>query len=186
MSENKKPSGNKNGIIDAAVIPLAVYAGKKLVDVVAAHDSPELISMPQLCNKNFPLDYDAARELIEACGLKAVPSKVLSKDVNVRFKDCDENQVIASTPRSGTKVKPGTNVYIKYVTKEIIEASRQKYSELEQQKQLNKEQAKIKKTERKEKTKENISNITNKAKDGVGKLFKKNKVEKLEGDSVDE
>lgn len=94
MGRSNKPNpniGGKLGLVAgivSAVTPVAI----EFIDRIPRKDetgpSEELISMPELCSKKFPLKLDEAKELIEGHGLKALPIEVRIRDAHVRYKDC--------------------------------------------------------------------------------------------------
>lgn len=70
-------------------------------------------------------------------------------------KTCFDRQVVGTVPKQGQKVNPGSIVYLKYVTGEIIEKSKQLHNAAEMKKAEAKK-SKSKRAKNKEKTREGL------------------------------
>lgn len=182
---NKQVGGKKNGwanlVIEGAVIPVAVNAANKMVNAIAEHKANEehKIAVPELYMKNFPIDLEQAKILVEDCGLKFSKSRMTIKEANSKYKDCFNFQVIDSSPKQKTLVNKDATVYVKYITQDVIDASIKIFEDEERAKAELKEQKAIEKQERKDKRKEKVSEVADKAKNTISHVFKK-------GDSKDE
>lgn len=195
MGTNNK-SGNKNlsgiaGIITAVgtVATVVTPLVEKAID--SAGNQPkertdEKVKVPELYHKGFPIDLEQAINILEDCGLKNSKSKLTIKDANPRYKDYSPEQVIDSNPKQGTVVKIGSTVCLKYIPNEVIVESQKIFDEMERSKADAKAKKTANKLERKERTKENIAETVDKAKQGVKRVFKKNNKERSlieEGDA---
>lgn len=184
------------GIVNA-VTPIVV----KLIDRIPPKDkiepSEELISMPDLCSKKFPLNTDEAKELMENLGLKILLTKVQLRDANVKYKDCFEFQVVDADKKPNTKLKVGDTVIVQYITQEVIDESRLIFEKTEREKA----DAKLAKIERRtaqmEKLKNGTADTMHKAteaigegavamKDGVRKLITRDREKNKEKENLDE
>lgn len=140
MGRSNKPNpniGGKLGLVAgivSAVTPVAIEFIDRIPRKDETEPSEELISMPELCSKKFPLKLDEAKELIEGHGLKALPIEVRIRDAHVRYKDCFDLQVVACNKKANSKLKPGEVVIIQYVTREVIDESLRIFEEAERQK----------------------------------------------------
>ena len=85
MGRSNKPNpniGGKLGLVAgivSAVTPVAIEFIDRIPRKDETEPSEELISMPELCSKKFPLKLDEAKELIEGHGLKRCLSKFASE-----------------------------------------------------------------------------------------------------------
>lgn len=173
MGENKKKSNSLSGLIIGAAVPAAVNiverAANKAIDQHPDKDAH--VTVPELYRKGFLLELDQAIKLLEDCGLKAVSSKVTLKEAAVKYKDYSDMQVIDSNPKQGASVNPGSIVYLKYITADVIEASQKIYDDAEAEKIEKKEKKAAQKLEQQEKRKEAIKGVTDK----IGKVFNRKK-----------
>ena len=173
-------AGEKNGngiagILIGAAVPAVIDIAKKVADK-AIDDKPhsdDNIKIPELYRKGFLLDVNQAIELLESYGLKGVPSKVTIKEAAVKYKDYSDNQVIDSSPKQGTSVKPGTIVYLKYITADVIDASQKIFDDIQQTKEEAKARKVEAKREHREKVKNDISKTVDSAKNSVGHAIRK-------------
>lgn len=179
-NKNNKPvGGKKNGlanlVIEGAVIPVAANAANKIVNVIAEHKANEehKIAVPELYVKNFPIDLEQAKILIEDLGLKFSKSRMLIKEADPKYKDCFDLQVVDSNPKQKSLVNKDATVYVKYITQEVIDASKKIFEDEEKVKAERKEKKAIEKQERKNKRQEKVSEVTDKAKNTIGHIFKK-------------
>lgn len=176
MAKSMKTNGNIGGTVGlvagivGAVTPLAI----ELIDRIPKKDdvgsSEELISVPELCSKKFPLKLDEAKQLLENCGLKALPIEVRLRDASVKYKDCFDLQVIGSNKKANTKVKPGETIVIQYTTQEVIAESRRIFEEAEMRKAALKQERAVKHAEQMERAKILAGDAAMKAKDGIAKV----------------
>lgn len=184
------------GIVNA-VTPIVV----KLIDRIPPKDkiepSEELISMPDLCSKKFPLNTNEAKELMENLGLKILLTKVQLRDAHVKYKDCFEFQVVDVDKKPNTKLKVGDTVIVQYVTQEVINESRLIFEKVEREK-ADAKQAKIeRRAAQMEKIKTGTAKTMHKAaeaigdgtvavKDGVKKLATRDREKNKEKENFDE
>lgn len=131
------------------------------------NEEKDMVFIPPLYDKKFPLELEQAVSLLESYGLKTISSKLSIKDAAVKYKNCFVYQVIDSNPKHKKKVKIGTIVCVKYITQDVIQESQRLFVESQEQKA-------IKKIERKERVIENITNIKNKVKKQTNKSLTDN------------
>lgn len=185
MAKPKKPNGNIGGTLDlvagivGAVTPLAVELIDRIPKKEELGPSEELIFMPELCSKKFPLKLDEAKELLESRGLKALSIEVRLRDACVKYKDCFELQVVGSDRKPNSKLKPGDTVIVQYVTQEVINESRRIFEEAEQQKAALKQERAVKRAEQMERAKVVAGDTAAKAKAGVEKMIRRGKKKEL-------
>lgn len=185
MAKPKKPNGNIGGTLGlvagivGAVTPLAVELIDRIPKKEELGPSEELIFMPELCSKKFPLKLDEAKELLESRGLKALSIEVRLRDACVKYKDCFELQVVGSDRKPNSKLKLGDTVIVQYVTQEVINESRRIFEEAEQQKAALKQERAVKRAEQMERAKVVAGDTAAKAKAGVEKMFRRGKKKEL-------
>lgn len=192
MAKPKKPNGNIGGTLGlvagivGAVTPLAVELIDRIPKKEELGPSEELIFMPELCSKKFPLKLDEAKELLESRGLKALSIEVRLRDACVKYKDCFELQVVGSDRKPNSKLKPGDTVIVQYVTQEVINESRRIFEEAEQQKAALKQERAVKRAEQMERTKAVAGDTAAKARAGVEKMIRRDKKKELGKESSHE
>ena len=185
MAKSKKPNGNIGGTLGlvagivGAVTPLAVELIDRIPKKEELGPSEELIFMPELCSKKFPLKLDEAKELLESRGLKALSIEVRLRDACVKYKDCFELQVVGSDRKPNSKLKPGDTVIVQYVTQEVINESRRIFEEAEQQKAALKQERAVKRAEQMERAKAVAGDTAAKARAGVEKMIRRDKKKEL-------
>ena len=185
MAKPKKPNGNIGGTLGlvagivGAVTPLAVELIDRIPKKEELGSSEELIFMPELCSKKFPLKLDEAKELLESRGLKALPIEVRLRDACVKYKDCFELQVVGSDRKPNSKLKPGDTVIVQYVTQEVIDESRRIFEEAEKQKAALKQERAVKRAEQMERAKAVAGDTAVKARAGVEKMIRRDKKKEL-------
>lgn len=104
----------------------------------ALEERKKLVAVPELYAKDYPLTLEQAVELLDSCGLKAIPVRAPLMDANVRFRHCFDGQVIKSRPRARCKVERGSRVLVKYITQEVVDESIRLYEVSVAQKQQRK------------------------------------------------
>lgn len=185
MAKPKKPNGNIGGTLGlvagivGAVTPLAVELIDRIPKKEELSPSEELIFMPELCSKKFPLKLDEAKELLESRGLKGLPIEVRLRDACVKYKDCFEFQVVGSDRKPNSKLKPGDTVIVQYVTQEVIDESRRIFEEAEKQKAALKQERAVKRAEQMERAKAVAGDTAAKARAGVEKMIRRDKKKEL-------
>ena len=184
MGRSNKPNpniGGKLGLVAgivSAVTPVAIEFIDRIPRKDETEPSEELISMPELCSKKFPLKLDEAKELIEGHGLKALPIEVRIRDAHVRYKDCFDHQVVACNKKANSKLKPGEVVIIQYVTREVIDESLRIFEEAERQKATLKQERADRWAEKWEHIKTHAGDTAVKAKAGVEKIIRRDNKKK--------
>jgi len=182
MSDNKNSNKNVSGIaagitMAASVLPLV----KPAIDAVRDYadktieERKKLVAVPELYSKEYPLTKEQAVEILDSCGLKATLVKAAMSDANVQYRNCFDMQVIKSHPKAKQKVERGSSVLVKYITQEVIDESKKMY-ELAEKKKAEMQIAKVtKQEERKEKTKQMMTDVMSNARKGIEKIpvFKK-------------
>ena len=192
MAKPKKPNGNIGGTLGlvagivGAVTPLAVELIDRIPKKEELGPSEELIFMPELCSKKFPLKLDEAKELLESRGLKALSIEVRLRDACVKYKDCFELQVVGSDRKPNSKLKPGDTVIVQYVTQEVINESRRIFEEAEQQKAALKQERAVKRAEQMERAKTVAGDTAAKARASVEKMIRRDKKKELEKENSHE
>lgn len=185
MAKPKKPNGNIGGTLGlfagivGAVTPLAVELIDRIPKKEELGPSEELIFMPELCSKKFPLKLDEAKELLESRGLKALPIEVRLRDASSKYKDCFDFQVVGSDQKPNSKVKPGDTVIVQYVTQKVIDESRRIFEEAEQEKAALKQERAVKRAEQIERAKIVAGGTAAKARAGVEKMIRRDKKKEL-------
>lgn len=186
MAKPKKPNGNIGGTLGlvagivGAVTPLAVELIDRIPKKEELGPSEELIFMPELCSKKFPLKLDEAKELLDSRGLKVLPIEVRLRDACAKYKDCFEYQVVGSDQKPNAKIKPGSTVIVQYVTREVIDESRRIFEEAEQQKAALKQERAVKRAEQMDRAKGAVVDTAGKMRDGLGKMVHRDVKKKRE------
>ncbi len=183
MGNADKSNNNFTGVVGAitvagtlikAVTPLVEKAIDNSQKNPREKEERDVI-VPALYRKRFPIDLEQAEEILIGSGLKVSKSKLGMKEANQKYRDYEANQVIDSSPKQGTKVKTGTVVCLRYIPAEVIKESQRIFDESNRIKLEAKERKAIEKQERKERFKENVSNVADSVKDGFGKILKREK-----------
>lgn len=182
MSDNKNSNKNVSGIaagitMAASVLPLV----KPAIDAVRDYadktieERKKLVAIPELYSKEYPLTKEQAVEILDSCGLKATLVKAAMSDANVQYRNCFDMQVIKSHPKAKQKVERGSSVLVKYITQEVIDESQKMYELAEKQKTEMQIAKVTKQEERKEKTKQMMTDVMSNARKGIEKIpvFKK-------------
>jgi hypothetical protein len=119
-----------------ALVPAIEPTINKVVDKVAEEfeKQNDLISVPDTYAKGFPLTINQATDLVLSAGLKATACELTMKEADPKYKDCIESQVVISNPPQRKKVKPGSMVFLKYITQDVIDESQRLFDEQEKQK----------------------------------------------------
>lgn len=180
MAKTTKTNGNIGGTVGlvagivGAVTPLAIELIDRIPKKDELNSSGEWISVPELCSKKFPLKLDEAKQLLENCGLKALPIEVRLRDASSKYKDCFDLQVVGVNKKVNAKVKLGETIVIQYVTQEVIVESQRIFEEAEQQKAALKQERAAKHAEQIERAKNLAGDAAIKAKDGIAKVVHRN------------
>lgn len=186
MAKPKKPNGNIGGTLGlvagivGAVTPLAVELIDRIPKKGELGPSEELIFMPELCSKKFPLKLDEAKELLDSRGLKVLPIEVRFRDACAKYKDCFEYQVVGSDQKPNAKIKLGSTIIVQYVTREVIDESRRIFEDAEQQKAALKQERAVKRAEQMDRAKGAVVDTAGKMRDGLGKMVRRDVKKKRE------
>lgn len=174
--EKKTPKTTGNiatGIAMAAsILPLV----KPAIDAVRDYadktieERKKLVIVPKLYSSEYRTTSEQAIEILTSLGLKAVLSPTLIADADGKYRNCINNQVIKSEPKAKQKVEPGTTVRVLYITQEVIDESQRLFDESEKQKEEQLLKKSIRRSQRKEKTKQVASGVTDAVKRRVEKL----------------
>lgn len=177
MSGEKKPSKTAGGIaagitMAASILPLvkpAIEAARDYVDKTI-EERKKLIVVPKLYSSEYRTTSEQAVEILNSLGLKVVLSPTLVADADVMYRNYIDHQVIKSEPKAKQKVEPGTTVRVLYITQEVIDESQRLFTESEKQKAELLYKKSIKRSERKEKTKQVVSDVADTVKRGIEKI----------------
>jgi len=144
------------GLADALgvkdIVQLGVSLTQRGIDAGAnaytkkAEEKDSLVEIAELYSDDYRVKLEDAKRWLEEDGLK-VEAVIVKPDI--AYKDCLDLEVVATNFELKQKVKPGTRIILKYVTSEIIDASKMLFEESERQKadekQLKAEQTAMKK-----------------------------------------
>lgn len=151
-----------------AAVANAADIAKPTADAIVGEQISK-VSVPEVCKKGFPVSLQQATEMLNKKGLQVIAVPVILRDADSKYKDCIDYQVVATNPSPRSKVLPNEVITVKYVTKEVIEASRRIFDE-QQQKRADEYAAKEnKRIERAEK----LAAIQDKIGSGVKNAFSK-------------
>ena len=182
MASNKSNGGRKAVGLAAAVVtmaPVVVPLVEKIVDELTVRRSPksELIMIPPLYDKGFPIKLEEAVEFLNVAGLKPILSELTIKEANAKYKDCFAFQVVGSNPSHKQRVPAGTGVFVKYITQEVIDESQKIFDEAERQRFESKRVNTEKRTQQVEHAQKIVIDAALSAKDGLGKIISHRKSE---------
>ena len=148
-----------------------IDAGSKIY-AKKMEERASLIKVAEVHSSDYRLSLEDAKRWLEEDGLKA-EGVVVAPDI--AYKDYSDMEVVATNFKLNQKVKPGTRIILKYVTKDVIEASRKMFDEAEKQRiATEKEKASLnaekvrKKAEQDVKNKQKLDEAMANAKDGLG------------------
>lgn len=178
MADSKKPKTNTSGTIGMVIglIGAAAPIITAALDKIPAKEKPAklsepLVIVPDLYAKGFPLTLEQASEKLTSEGFKVISSKMALSDAKPKYRECLDTQVVDSRPKSGTKVKPGTTVIVRYITQEVVDESRRMFDDAEAHKAELRAQKTITRQKQVEQTKEVALGVVTKATGGVRKIF---------------
>lgn len=184
MAERKVGGGDIAGVVAAvagivsAVTPIVNDAMEKRKDKVSGN---ELVIIPALYDKSFPLKMEQAMELLSSYGLKAMPSMLTPREARAKYKDCFDGQVIDSKPKCNQKVRPGTTVLIRCISQEVIDESQRLFDEAEKLKAAIKQERAAKRSEQMERAKGMVTDAAGLARSGVEKIVHRKNEKKKNG-----
>lgn len=147
------------------------------------------ITIPSLTVRDAPLNYQQASEALRRCYMNPMPVAMTIENANPMYHNFFNGQFVRTEPAEGNKVDPNSNVYVVYITQEVIDESKRLYQEQENEKnrmavakiqflknqererkesearaaaekEKRKQEAAERRVEQSEKIKENISNAT--------------------------
>ena len=146
-----------------------------------AEEKSALVEVAEIYSSDYRLKLEDAKRWLEEDGLKV---EAVVAQPAIAYKDCSNLEVVASNFKLKQKVKPGTRIILKYVTTEVIKASRKLFAESERQKAEAEQKKADRQAERAEKTKQTLdktaatvqrgfSGATAAAKKGIGGILSK-------------
>lgn len=175
---NKSSGGNILGAIGiiagtlASLSPVIETVVDKIADdAYKKADKKELVIIPALYEKGFPLDLSQVSELLANYGLKVIPSKLSIQEADVKYKDCFDSQVIDSEPKHKQKVVGGSTVIVKYISQDVINECQRLFDEMETQKAETKRIRSEKRAQRKEQSQKVIFDATGKMTSSISKIL---------------
>ena len=83
------------------------------------------LRVPMIYTDGYPITKMHAETMLKSAGLTSVFIPAQLKDATPKYKDYCEFQVIDSKPKVNTKVDLETQILVKYITQEVINASKQ-------------------------------------------------------------
>lgn len=175
MAERK--SGGDIAGMAIAIAGLAIPVVEKIIDKVSEKTGDETVTVPALCDKNYPLDLEKVISVLEGCGLKATPSKLSIRNAHPKYRNCDDRQVISTKPKCGQKVPVGTTILVSYITQEVIDESLRLFEEEKKQKASVKLAKAQKRAEQRDRTKTALVETVAKTKQGLGRMIHKHKTD---------
>ena len=128
------------GPVVALAEPVADWAKDKI------DERGELIEVPRLYSKGFPVSLSDGVATVTAAGLTVTTSKLPLSAAHAKYRDCADQQIV----KSDRKVRAKSNVVLSYITEDVISESRRKFEEEQQQKALAKEKRAVKAAARKQ------------------------------------
>lgn len=108
----------------AVVAPVVEDVAEKVVD---SSGKKELIEVPPLYLKGFPVELDRGVEILKEQGFRVVPTAVNTP--SIKFKNHIPSQIIETEPKQKAKVPANTLIFVKYIPTEIVERSVQMFEE---------------------------------------------------------
>ncbi len=144
----------------------AVIQGVKLGNEIDKALSKDKVKIPILLRKGNVLKVDRAVQLLEQRKFLVQPDPILKQ--NIKYRNLVDGQVISFDLDQGSEISKDTLVYVKYITQDIIDASRKLY---ERQQDI--------KTNKKNIRKEKIKLIVNKPKNFIKSKRKPKDIEDL-------
>lgn len=178
MSDKNRTSnkGIVAGIVAAGAILQNVEPIVKVVRDLAEkklEERKKLITVPELYCSEYDLNINQAEEIVNNCGLKAMPVSAKIDIADPKYRTCSDLQVIKSEPKAKKKVEPGTTIKIIYITQDIINESQRLFEELENQKEQKNLEKVEKKLQHKQKMTQAASNTANKVKEKIPHMLHK-------------
>jgi hypothetical protein len=132
------------GPVVALAEPVADWAKDKI------DERGELIEVPRLYSKGFPVSLSDGVATVTAAGLTVTTSKLPLSAAHAKYRNCADQQIVKSDPPQGRKVRAKSNVVLSYITEDVISESRRKFEEEQRQKALIKEERAVKAAARKQ------------------------------------
>lgn len=150
----------------SAVVGLVSTAATFIVEM--ADKRERKIDISACSTTKHPMTIGEVKEYLEKAEVKAVYIPIKLSEADPKYRDCFEMQVVDITPSSKITLSDIPQVY--YVTREVIDKSQQLFKESEQQRMMTEIEKQKKQLERKEKTKQVVSDVADTVKRGVGKI----------------
>ena len=132
------------GPVVALAEPVADWAKDKI------DERGELIEVPRLYSKGFPVSLSDGVATVTAAGLTVTTSKLPLSAAHAKYRNCADQQIVKSDPPQGRTVRAKSNVVLSYITEDVISESRRKFEEEQRQKALIKEERAVKAAARKQ------------------------------------
>ena len=180
MANSKKtsqPSGGGTAGLVISIATAAIGVIPAIIDKVEPlvvkkeSDGTGSVTIPSLYDAGFPLTLEQASELLTNYGFKVLPSQIPMSQAASKYRACFDHQVIDSKPKQGQKAEAGSTVFVKYITKDVVEASQLIFEEEEKHKEEVKQAKAEKRAARVEQTKTLAVDTAKKAKDGFLKVI---------------
>lgn len=145
MSKKKTNIGGRINLdfsLANTVVPLAKpiidTANKQINESAEAHR--QLIPVPELYSKGFPLTVEQSIKLLEEKGFTYELISLTLNDACEKYRNCFDLQVIETLPSAKQKAKPGSRILVKYITQEVIDKSIKIFEENEERRAKRKEE----------------------------------------------
>lgn len=178
MADSKKQKGNVGGTIGmvigliGAAAPIVTAALEKMpVKTEPQKEIEPLVTVPDICEKGFPLTLEQATEKLSSEGFKVIASEMVLNDAKPKYRTCIDTQVVDSRPKSKSKVKPGTTVVVRYISQDVINESRRLFDEAEQNKVEVRAQKTADRQKQIEQTKQVAADVIGRTKSSIGRIF---------------
>lgn len=91
-------------------------------------EKKSLVKIPDISHQDYEVSLDDAKRWLEEDGFRV---EAVSVKPNAKYRECTENEVVATNYRRNQKVKRGERIILQYVTAETIAASRRLFEESE-------------------------------------------------------
>jgi len=176
MSDKKGTSKLNSLTAGLAAVTTALTLAQPVIDAVSGYvdktieERKNLVTMPELYSREYPLKVEQAEKLLEENGLKATFVPLSINDASAKYRTCFDSQVIKTNPRAKQKVDPGKSVLVKYITQEVIDESRRLYAEAQQKKQDIAMERKAKRSEQKGQIAQAFNEAVDITKKGIKKI----------------
>lgn len=165
------------GVVSPLVEPVVDIAKDKI------KERRELLTVPSLCSKGFPIPKEQAVEVLSQIGFVPVPSELPIYEAKPKYRNCDCFQVIKTDPPKGKKLAKGQSVVVSYITQKVIDESKRLFEEEQARKADEKAEREKKRADQQELNKKRVNEIKGKLKSGAEKLAPKHNKKSKENDN---